>query len=206
MKRDLQELRPCRKTGHEQFHTAGSAAGFDLQDFWRWSNSDLLDNTARGVVAEYIVARALGVPTEGVRVSWTAWDLETSSGLKIEVKSSAYIQSWHQERLSLVQFGVRKRLAWDPKNGGYEQESKRHAHVYVFAVLAHQQKQTIDPLDLSQWSFYVVPTRALDERKRSQHSITLRSLEALAGPRIGFHSLKEAVERISREHGLPPFR
>ena len=60
-------------------------------------------------------------------------------------------------------------------------ESKRQADVYVFALLAHTDKTTIDPFNLDQWRFYVLPTAALDGRTRSQHSITLRSLEKLGG-------------------------
>jgi hypothetical protein len=48
--------------------------------------SDLVSNSTRGVLAEFIVARALGLDT-GVRTEWQAFDLETASGKKIEVKS-----------------------------------------------------------------------------------------------------------------------
>ena len=39
--------------------------------------SDLISNTIRGVLAEYIVARAVGASTIGVRDPWAAFDLET---------------------------------------------------------------------------------------------------------------------------------
>jgi hypothetical protein len=41
--------------------------GLTVADFWGWSRSDLLDNTERGVLAELIVAAALGIPADGVR-------------------------------------------------------------------------------------------------------------------------------------------
>ena len=56
---------------------------------------------------------------------------------------------------------------------------RRHADVYVFALLAHQDKASVDPLDLAQWKFYVLPTSTLDSRNRSQYSITLKSLSTL---------------------------
>ena len=31
------------------------------QEFWEWAYDDLLANTTRGVLAEYIVAKALGI-------------------------------------------------------------------------------------------------------------------------------------------------
>lgn len=72
---------------------------FDVYGFWRWRCSDLVSNATRGVLAEYIVAKALGV-AEGVREEWASYDLTTPGGTRIEVKSAAYIQSWHQETFS----------------------------------------------------------------------------------------------------------
>lgn len=65
--------------------------------------------------------------------------------------------------------------------------------VYVFALLAHTNKATVNPLDLHQWVFYVLPTAVLDGRTRSQHSITLRTLETLTAA-IGFAELRQAVD------------
>jgi len=67
-------------------------------------------------------------------------------------------------------------------------------YVYVFALLAHTDKTTIDPLNLDQWRFYVLPTATLDGRTRSQHSITLRSLEKLCSEAITYAGLSKAVE------------
>ena len=72
--------------------------------------------------------------------------------------------------------------------------------MYVFALLAHTDQRTLDPLDVSQWQFFVVPTVSLDNRKRSQHSITLPSLKALAGESINLSGLKEAVEKAGEDN------
>jgi hypothetical protein len=74
---------------------------------------------------------------------------------------------------------------------------RRQADVYVFALLAHQDKTTIDPLNVSQWRFYVLPTSALDARTRSQHSIMLKSLCALCGAPTPFNGLLAAVEKAA---------
>ena len=187
-------LKVVRKTGHERFRNGGSECDFDLLDFWRWSVSDLVSNTWRGVVAEYIVARALGV-ADGARNDWAAYDLETVDGMKVEVKSAAYVQSWKQDRHSDIQFGVPKRRAWDAETGILGTEARRHADIYVFALLHHKDRQSIDPMDLSQWEFYVVPTKALDERERSQHSITLGSLQKLANKAVTYDELHAAVTK-----------
>ena len=70
----------------------------------------------------------------------------------------------------------------------------------MFALLAHTDQQTLDPLDLSQWEFYVLPTTLLDNRKRSQHSITLPSLRKLSGPSISYPGIGLADEAAGHNH------
>ncbi|MGY1884159.1 hypothetical protein ACI799_02490 [Blastococcus sp. SYSU DS0753] len=65
--------------------------------------SDLRSNTVRSMLAEYL-SRALGA-THRPRIEWHAYDVVTSDGLRLEVKSSAYLQAWEQSRLSTVTFG-----------------------------------------------------------------------------------------------------
>ena len=164
-------------------------------DFWAWSASDLLSNATRGRFAEFLVAKALGISTAGVRDEWAIYDLELPDGSGIEVKSAAYLQSWGHKELSAISFSVRKSRSWDANTNEMADVPTRPAKAYVFALLRHQDKATVDPLNLDQWEFYVLPTWALDERKRSQHSITLKSLRSLAGPPASFASLGQEVER-----------
>ena len=198
---DLGPLNPSQKTGTEHFYTNAGQQDFDLLAFWQWSSSNLLDNTVRGILAEFIVAKALGISTHSNRQVWLPWDLETDQGVRIEVKSAAFLQSWGQKRLSIIQFLVPKRRGFDEATSQLELTAHRQAHVYVFALLAHEDKTTVDPLNLDQWRFFVVPTRWLDDRTRSQHSITLRSLQRLAGEPILFHELAKAVERVVAVQG-----
>ena len=55
--------------------------GPTVADFWGWSLSDLLDNTERGVLAEFILAAALGIAVDGLREGWAAWELTTQRRL-----------------------------------------------------------------------------------------------------------------------------
>ena len=148
-----------KKTGREPFCSGGVPRDFDVLDYWRWATSDLVSNASRGILAEYIVARAVGVSTTSVRDEWAAYDLETPDGIKLEVKSAAYIQSWWQRDFSPISFKIKKTRSWNDETG-YSGEPTRKADLYVFALLAHKDHRTIDPLELDQWTFYVLPHRA----------------------------------------------
>lgn len=193
------------KTGHERFRADDQMLEFELCDFWRWSMSDLVSNATRGRLAEFIVAKALSISTDTVRDEWGSYDLKTPEEIKVEVKSAAYVQSWHQSKLSAISFRTPKTLAWDPETNQQDRESKRQADVYVFALLWHQDKPTIDPLNVRHWQFYVLPTAVLDDRTRSQHSITLRTLNVLAGGCVAYEELRSVVIQAARSGGKPGF-
>lgn len=65
-------------------------AGMDksVVNFWQFALGDLRMNNARGYLAEFIVATALGISTK--RVEWAGFDLDWQ-GVTIEVKSSAHL-------------------------------------------------------------------------------------------------------------------
>ncbi|HRF51034.1 MAG TPA: hypothetical protein PLC98_25610 [Anaerolineales bacterium] len=190
---NLARLNVQRKTGDEYLHDAGATLGTQLLDFWRWSSSDLVSNSTRGVFAEFIVAQALGIALNDVRAEWDAFDLTTPEGITVEVKSAAYLQTWAQRDYSLIIFRMPETKAWSADTNTQAEHVQRQAQVYVFALLAHKDKATLDPLDVSQWRFYVVPTVKLDGRKQ-QRSISIRGLESLAGAPVGFSELREKVQ------------
>ncbi len=195
---DLGRRPATRLSGTEQFHDHGAPLGFDVLGFWQWSASDLLSNTMRGIVAEYIVAQALGVPHKDVRIEWAAHDLKTAGGVRVEVKSASYLQSWAQQKPSTISFSTRMTRGWDPETNGISPAPRHHADVYVLALLAHQDKSTVDPLDVSQWAFYVLPTRTLEEQAGNPQSVTLGALERLGCRSVPFAGLRAAVEAATR--------
>jgi hypothetical protein len=194
---ELAGLPATPMTGNEKFQSGKAALEFCVKDFWRWSVSNLVSNATRGRLAEFIVANALRIPTDDVvRDEWGAFDLTSPSGRKVEVKSAAFLQSWPQRKLSSIQFLTRKTRALDPTTGEWSTETKRQADVYVFALLNHKDKRTVNPLDMAQWEFYVLPTRFLDDRRRSQHSISLKTLQEVTpkcGP-VDYSHLLDLVE------------
>jgi hypothetical protein len=195
---NLGRIEVKRKSGTEKFHKRGIPLEFDLSSFWQWSASDIVSNATRGVLAEYIVARALGIGINDIRHEWDAFDLQLPSGLKIEVKSASYLQSWAQKKYSNISFGVKARLHWDYETNKQSELAERPADVYIFALLHHKDKATIDPLDVSQWSFFVLETEVINSRKRSQHSITLGSLEKITSP-VSYSDLAGVIAQVDNK-------
>jgi hypothetical protein len=183
-------------SGSEPFHTGGHALRFDVVAFWRWSSSNLAGNAMRGVLAEYLVARALELST-GVRTEWDACDLRMPDGTRVEVKSAAYLQSWSQRSHSASASTSRSRGS-DSVTNTTALVACRSADVYVFALLAHRDKASFDPLDVSQWSFYVLPARRLDEACPAQKRIGSSALERLAAAPVEWAGIRAAIEAASQ--------
>lgn len=185
-----------RREPGEHFTSGATPLPQTLLDFWQWSNSDLVSNIARGVLAEFLVASAVGA-TDRPRDPWAEFDVLDPTGISIEVKSAAYIQAWSQTRLSRVAFTVKatRPVALEPD---ILDVPSRRAQLWVLALLHHDDQATLNPLDVSQWTFYVVPTWFFDARTRSQHSITLASLEACEfGERVSYERLAEVVRQVA---------
>ena len=187
---DYPALEVARKIGDESLHQSGRALDFNLLDFWRWSASDLMSNATRGVLAEWIVARALGLE-RNVRVEWDAFDLLTRNGASIEVKSGAYLQAWAQSKLSPIRFDIRP-TRLETERGA----AKRRAQIYVFCLLAHQNQATVDPLNLNQWEFYVLPTATLNRILPTQKTLGLAGLVKLQPRRAGFDELAACINGL----------
>ncbi|MYB36295.1 MAG: hypothetical protein F4Y26_02660 [Gammaproteobacteria bacterium] len=202
MKQQKQEM----KSGDEPFHTECTHAGFSLLDYWQWAESDLLNNTRRAIIAEFLVARAVGA-TDKPRVEWAKVDVVTPEGVEIEVKSSAYVQSWAQRGPSDITFDIAPRKeTWDPATNETVTHNppRRMADTYVFCVLGDEAGTVPDPLDLADWKFYVAATSLLNRERpigqRGSDSIGIRPLAALIRKAtgmdaVGFDGLREAIQQ-----------
>jgi hypothetical protein len=195
---ELKEIKTIPKSGNEILTSNGEKIGYKLLDFWRWSVSDIVSNAARGRFAEFIVGTALGFKLDNIRNEWDAYDLKTKEGIKIEVKSSAYIQSWNQKDYSPISFSIKPARYWDAATNIQDNKPIRHADLYVFCLLKHKDQDTIDPLKMEQWDFYVLPTYRLDNYKRSQSSITINSLKKLTEAKK-FIELEEEIIKAYNE-------
>lgn len=185
--------------GEEPFNVGGERS-LKLLDYWRWSGSELLGNTTRGILAEFLVAAALGLHKRP-RAEWGGYDLRMESGTTIEVKSSAYVQSWKQEKYFPIKFTIAPRFwSWDPETGKSTggNVKQRWADMYVFCVFT-KKEPPFNPLDTAAWDFYVLPTKVLDQECSEQKTIRLSSLEKLSPCECCYADLKKTISDIERE-------
>ncbi len=166
---------------------------FDQIEFWRYAYSNLKDNRNRSAFAEYMVAKALGV-SEPPLTSWESYDIKTASGVKVEVKTSGYIQSWKQTKPTIPTFDIKQKQGWAGETNEYDGIKDRQADVYVFCLHNEKDKDKADPLQSDQWIFYVVSTIRINELLEDQKTVGLSTIEEVLGARaLKFEEIKQEV-------------
>ena len=187
--------------GDELFHNNHTEKDFCVCDFWHFAFGDLLDNTYRGHLAEFIVAKALGLNTEEHREDWSEYDILYEK-TRLEIKSSAYIQSWNldNDRYSQIQFSIAPAHKFDSNIGNYLGDKLRHSDFYIFCLYAEQNKNAYDILDLSKWFFYVLPTSTLNEKCTTQRTISMSALTKLNAVKCGFDDLKNLLNEMIKNN------
>lgn len=166
-----------------------------ISDFWQWAYSDIAQNAIRGKLAEYIVAMALEIENLPSGV-WDSFDLLLPNGLKIEVKSSAYLQSWYQKNLSAISFDIKETKKWSSESNIYETDIRRQSDIYVFCLLKHLEKSTLDPMNLVQWEFYVAETSKINEVLGHKKRLTYNDLVLIGAKKCNYPDLKDVIYNI----------
>lgn len=180
-------------SGSEPFRYSEKPLGLTLADFWRWSESDLLNSLTRTRLAEFIVATALGAHAEGPRDERSSLELVTPEGIEVRVKSGSFLKSFHQRDLSKVVFIPLVYAAHS--HAARSHHAADRPQVYVFALLDHVERATVDPLDLDQWRFFVPATSKLEALVTEQHSLTVPTLDELSAGSVAYGDLKAAVQK-----------
>lgn len=185
-----------RLTGNEHFLYDGVPINRLLLDFWSWQSSELFSNTLRGALAEYIVATALDIDSDASRVNWYEYDL-LYGNTRIEVKSSAYLQSWEREGFSRISFTIypaRPVTAslWD------DDDISRHSDVYVFCLFKSKDRETANPMMLEQWDFFVVKTSDIDKKLGSQRTVTISTIKSLPHIQCTYEDLRKSVDAVAK--------
>ena len=182
--------------GNEQFSIGSHTITLTVNDFWRWSYSDLNDGTCRSALAKFIVATSLKVPNlnQGLsRASKKPYDLISKDGYRIEVKSAAYNESVDEEHPDYISFGiVPTELSGRIKETN---TTHRNSDVFVFCVYKAVSKNET-PLNMDFWDFYILPTKVLNEKMPIRKTITVQSLMQLEPMWCDYYGIGNAIQEV----------
>lgn len=121
----------------------------------------LITNVLRGQVVEAMIALALEPVWTWCSADYSSWDFERADGIRLEVKQSAFKQTWANGPEVKVRpgFDVKARTGrWE--GATFINERGRAAHLYVLAY-HDRQDDGADHRDPEQWEFFVLPSRAI---------------------------------------------
>ena len=133
-------------------------------------------------------------PAQGQKVrSYTA-DGELNS----EIKETSYYHSW-QEKIAQGRISQQRSFGITPAYTKYKDSTtvlERQNDIYVFCLNTGHNEEESNPLDMSNWEFYVVPTAVINANcAPAQKSISLGKVRKLA-PMTRFHDLKNVIDSI----------
>ena len=186
--------------GTEKLMQNGKELPIPIMEFWAWNSSDLLNNTLRGAYAEYLVSKALELDFSESRIDWDAYDVKYGN-VRIEVKSSAYLQAWEQNKPTAIRFSIAPAQAWSSSTW-YDGKAIRHSDFYVFCLFACKERKNANPLNLDQWDFYVLPTQVLDQKCGVQKSIAFSALLKLGAVKCHYEEIKAYIDNQSMILGV----
>ena len=181
----------------EMFHHKGQYL-FSVLDFWRYAYGQL--EGLADTLAEFFVAKALGIEKAENVNYWTAYDMAYRNK-RIEVKATSYVHPWNTSVSKVRTFSI------EPTNNSYWGNSaegvnggkklSRQSEVYVFCLNSNMDIQNNDPLNVDDWIFYVVPTFEINiycKENPNQKKISLNVVRRLAKSGVAFHELRNAVD------------
>mgnify|MGYP004615925475 FL=1 len=129
-------------------------------------------------------------------MNWDKYDLLSLEGIAVEVKSSGNLQSWDQDKLSSLEFGIQPTHGWDSSSNTYSNEPARQSDIYVFCVHKHTEQDTVNPLDISQWDFYLLLTKTLNEKAGVQKTAQLSSLLKMGAEKCEYGRLHQRIVEL----------
>jgi hypothetical protein len=176
-----------------------------LTDFLVWAYSDLCDDANKGVFAEWLVAKILDIPTQR-RYLWANSDLLSREGIKIEVKASAYWQSWkaldpdgsHKDLSKVVmqpdsKIRFSNLITKDTIYNSIESAASLKSDLYCFCFHNEKNYQQWNAMDIEKWEFYLVKAEAIKTK-----SVSLKWLKDNKFGPYSPSELRDAFDEIRR--------
>lgn len=171
---------------------------FSVLDFWCYAYSQLegLSDT----LAEFFVAKALGIEKAENVNYWTAYDMAYRNK-RIEVKATSYVHPWNKQISHVRTFSIAPthNSYWDSSSEWIhnEQTRSRQSEIYVFCLNNNKNIHANNPLTIDNWIFYVVPTFEINNYCRdnpTQKKISLNVVKHLARKGVSFDAIKQEVD------------
>ena len=167
-------------------------------DFWRFCYGALAGQSP--MIAEFLVAKALGIEKAENVMVWTAYDM-TYRNMRIEVKSTEFVHPWNEETISKVRvFSIAPSYDSSWSNDESKKLSRQN-DIYVFCLNTNKEVQNPKPLILDFWEFYVVPTNVINQytkenKNPDQKKISLSIIKKLSGKPVKWNKLKEKIDEV----------
>ncbi len=193
------------------FDSTGPIADLAVFNFWNWAFRDLCDDDVKGIYIEWVIGKMLGIEGER-RISWANSDLITLDGIRIEIKSTSYWQSWklmdeHGKIKKAPEKGNPLKADNEIKFGGLKAkdslgkdqwggESAYKSHLYLFCFQKEKDYFRWNALDMDQWEFYVLKREDLE--RLNVKTITLSRLKKITS-KLNSASLKETVLNLMED-------
>lgn len=171
-----------------------------VDEFRRWALSDLRSPTSRGLLAECYVLCAPGLDSEPAQY-WDNVDIVLKNGKTVEVKTSAHLQPEEDDSLVLQgpHFDItEKNWAWSDNlwDWQYSESQKRWADCFVFCLDNAEKRMEYDPLDVSQWEFFVLTTFKINETFGRQKTVSAERLRHEGFHAVAFSDLASEISRV----------
>lgn len=181
----------------DSFKLSGTPV-LSVLDFWRFCYGDLAGQSP--MIAEFLVAKALGIDKAENVTHWTAYDMSYRN-MRIEVKATEYVHAWNRKKVSKV-----RTFSIAPSNNRYwgkegERKLSRQNDLYVFCLNTNREVQSPQPLNLDYWDFYVLETGRINRYTEKsgnpdQKKISLGVVRRMAGYAVKWNELKQKIDDV----------
>lgn len=182
-------------TGLERFTINGEETEMILQDFWRFQYSNIWDLQAD--MSEFIVSKALGIEVPCNRNGWCLYDIDYN-GYRIEVKQTSDWHSWNRDGY------VQKKHRFDIGKAystykDVKSAFERQNDIYVFCHLKGNDAKSANPMNLSAWDFYVIPTKVINDKCGDSKSISFSRVKMFTVS-VPYNELRNKIDLVIKEY------
>jgi hypothetical protein len=146
----------------------------------KWTYCDLLGNTQRAMLAEYIVASSLHRAESSTKLTNRPFELLatiSNKPMRIGIRYASYLQSAEAEHPDHISFNMNAESGCD---------------LYIFCLYKALTREA-NPLNLNLWDFFVATASDISNRNQK---LTLSSLMKIASMSCTHNGLYKAINNI----------